>query len=133
MMAGPLKNLSDMLKSKEQKAQERRDNLHAGYIRINQNIKKQRNMSQKLWELAKRALTLGDQQQFKQLGKRYLLTIADINHKERYLVMLQSLEAQLDQAHLGVEFMEAIKGLTGTVTELTSPQNMVAMQREVED
>lgn len=132
-MAGPLKNLTDKLKSKEQREQERHDQLRAGYIRINQNIKKQRAMSQKLWDLAKRALTLGDQQQFKQIGQRYLLTVADINRKERYVVMIQALETQLDQSHLGVEFMEAIKGITGAVAELTTPQNMAAMQREVED
>ena len=124
--------MGGFFKSKQQKAQERADKLREGKVRIKRLIEKQRVMAKRLWELAKRALALDDQGQFKQLAKRYIITLQDIRRKERYLLTLESLEAQLDQARTSVEFMEALKGLTGTITDLAGPQNVAAMQREVE-
>ncbi len=124
--------MGGFFKSKQQKALERESKLREGKVRIKRLIEKQRVMSKRLWDLAKRALALDDQNQFKQLGKRYLITLQDVRRKERYLLTLESLEAQLDQSRTSVEFMEALKGLTGTITDLAGPQNIAAMQREVE-
>jgi len=120
----------DLLKSKQKKQAEREQAVREGKIRIRQHIKREQHISQKVQALARRALELGDDAQFKQLGKRYLLLQEDVNRKERYVLSLEALETQLDQSRTGVDFMEAMKDLTGSVMALGSPEKTAALRRQ---
>ncbi|MCW1968131.1 MAG: hypothetical protein KIH69_008440 [Anaerolineae bacterium] len=123
----------DFFKSKQQRDVERSAKLKMGKRNILRLVAKQQDLLQRLHELAKRALTLGDERQFKQLGNRYLALQDDIAKKQRYLLSLDALEAQLEQSRQNVEFLDALKGLTGSIMGLADPKNIAAMQRDVED
>lgn len=125
--------MMNLFKSKRQLSAEREQRLRAGQIRIGSNIKREEAIADKVLKLAKRALALGDDAQFKQLGRRYVMLLDDINKKRRYVVSLEALSAQIDQGHAAVEFMEAMRDVVGSVTGIGDPANLAIMQRQAEE
>jgi hypothetical protein len=121
--------MRDLFKSNQQRQAEREAKVRTGRIRIRQHVEREKKLAVKVMALAKRALELNDEAQFKQLGKRYLVLLEDINRKERYVLSLDALETQLEQSRTSVDFMETMKDLTGSVLALGSPEATASLQR----
>ena len=98
---------------------------------IRRHISNQRRMSDKLWELGKRALTLEDEAQFQRVGAQYLKTQEDVARWERYLLTFETMEARRDQATATASFLEALQEMNDSLMEVASPQAMARMQRDL--
>ncbi len=125
-----------LLRSKGEKEQEKemdRDTqVRIGKARIRRHIEKQKAMMQKLWGIGKRALSLNDDKQFRQIGKQFLWTQDDVARWEKALISFELLEAKRDQAHTSTEFMKSLKALTESIMAPAEPQNIAEMQRDLE-
>lgn len=126
-------SIMNLFKSKAQLAAEREQKLRSGQIRINANIRREEAIAERVLKLARRALALGDEAQFKQLGRRYVMLLDDINKKKRYVVSLEALSAQIDQGHAAVDFMTAMRDVVGSVTGLGDPANLAMLQRQADE
>jgi len=123
----------DIFKSKEQRKAERRQKLREGKIRIQMAIKREAIIMQRLEGLARRALELDDEVQFKQLGKRLLSLRDSILQKERYILSIESLELHYDQSRASTEFLVALRSLGDTVLGMEDPANAAHLRREADD
>jgi len=103
-----------------------------GKAQIRRHIEQQKKMSRKLWDLGKRAIQLGDQRQFRQIGKHYLWTQEDIKRWERYLLAFETIEARRDQARSMAEFMRSIKAMSQSMLANASPKAIAETQRDLE-
>lgn len=125
-----------LLRSKEEKEQEkelsRETQARIGKAQMKRHIEKQKGMVKKLWEMGKRALSLNDEKQFRQIGKQLLWTQDDIDRWERYLLSFEVLEAKRDQARTSAEFMKSLKAMTESIISSTEPQNIAETQRDLE-
>ncbi len=128
--------LSDFVESWENRKQEReieRDlEARRGKMQIQRHIKKQRDMSKKLWELGKRALALDDTRQFEQIGKQYLWTLQDVKRWERYLLTFEAIEARRDQVKSTSEFMRSVQAMSKSMLANAKPADIAKMQRDLE-
>lgn len=113
------------------KEMEREIRIRRGKTSIRRHIHTQQTMQQRLWNLGKRALRLGDEAQFRRIGALYLKAREDVNRWERYLLTFETLEARRDQAKATVSFLEALKALNESLLEASSPQAMARMQQDL--
>lgn len=97
-----------------------------GYINRCQKSKK------RYWELGKRALQLGDQQQFRQIARTYLWTMEQIDRWERYLLQLETVAARRDQVKATTDFMKSITALSESMMAGASEEDVAKMQVELE-
>lgn len=111
---------------------ERNIEARRGKAQIRRHIKKQKQMTEKLWELGRRALELGDKGRFRQIGKHYLWTQSDIKRWERYLVAFETIEARRDQAHSMAEFMSSVQAMSKSMLANANPEAMAETQRDLE-
>jgi hypothetical protein len=125
-----------MLRSKEEKEQEkeisRESQARLGKAQMRRHIEKQRGMVRKLWAMGKRALSLNDEKQFRQIGKQLISTQDDIDRWERYLLSFEVLEAKRDQARTSAEFLKSLKAMSESIMASTAPQDMAKVQQELE-
>lgn len=128
--------LSDFVEGWENRKQEReieRDlEARRGKMQIQRHIKKQQEMSKKLWALGKRALVLDDTRQFEQIGKQYLWTLQDIKRWERSLLTFEAIEARRDQVKSVGEFMKSVQAMSKSMLANAKPADLAKMQRDVE-
>jgi hypothetical protein len=120
------------LKSKEEKELERRIQARQGRTRILRHIEKQRQAVAKYWELGKRALQMEDDRQFRIIGSQYLWTQQEISRWERYVLMLDTIEARRDQAVSVTEFIGSIKALSESMMAQADPRQMARLQQDLE-
>lgn len=114
-----------------EKEMEREIKIRQGKASIRRHIRNQQKSMERLWKLGKKALSLGDDVQFRRIGKLYLQAQEDISRWERYLLTFETLEARRDQAKATTSFLEAMKALNESLMETTSPQAMARMQQDL--
>lgn len=124
--------LFDTEKRRERREIDRTVKMRMGKNRIKRHVTHQQEMIKKLTELAKKALILGDEARFKQIGRQILGTRADINHWERYVLSLELLEARRDQAKASVDLLSSVKAMSDSMADLASPTQVADIQRQLE-
>ncbi len=118
---------------RRQEEETRRDvQVRLGRTRIRRHLARQRTLEQRLLNLAKRALALGDEARFRQIGKQILWTRQNIQRWERYLLALEMLEARRDQARASVEMMDAVRTISASLESLSKPEDVATLQQEME-
>lgn len=110
----------------------RQVSVRMGKARLQRHIQNQQRMALKLRTLAKRALSLNDEARFRQIGRQLLWTQADIQRWEKYLLSLELLQARRDQAQASVELLQAIRSMSESLAEMSGPENLAELQRELE-
>jgi len=125
--------IKDWLERRKQKKEIERDiAARRGKAQIKQHISKQRQMSKKLRGFLRRAIELGDERQFRQLGKQYLWTLEDIKRWERYLLAFEAVEARRDQARSMAEFMRSIQAMSRSILASASPKALAETERDLQ-
>ncbi len=119
-------------KRRRQKEMERSFQVRQGKLRIQHYIDKQRQMERRLLVLGKRALHLGDEKQFYQIGKQVLWTRDDINRWERYLLSLEMVEARRDQVQMTGEFFGSLQAVSASLLAGSKPADLVKVQGQLE-
>ncbi len=130
-----LKTVGDVMgwfeRRKAEREIEREVKIRQAKTAIRRHISGQHKMAQRLWELGKRALTLGDEAQFQRIGALYLKTQEDAARWERYLLTFEALEARRDQARAATAFLDALQAMNESLMEAAPPQAMARMQRDL--
>lgn len=119
-------------KREETKEVEREVQFRRGLARVRGHINKCQKSKKRYWELGKRALQLGDQQQFRQIARTYLWTMEQIDRWERYLLQLETVAARRDQVKATTEFMKSITALSQSMMAGASEEDVAKMQVELE-
>ncbi len=118
---------------KRRKEIERLVKFRQGKARIQQFIRKSNEAKRRYWKLGRKALELGDRAQFRQIAKAYLWTTKQIRQWERYLLMLETLEARRDQAASTTSFIESLQALSDSIMANADPGDLAKMQEKMEE
>ena len=121
-----------LFKSKRTKEIEREIRFKQGVKKVQNYVKKCRASQQKFWEMGKRALSLGDRQQFENLAMAYLNTGEIANRWERYLVTMETVRIQRDQVKATGEFVKSINLMSSTMSSGINPKELTKMQKDLE-
>ena len=119
-------------KSKEEKEIERSIQAKQGRKTIQRYVKKQKDMLPKLWGMAKEALRLEDDGQFKQVILQYWWTQQQITRWERYVLTYDMVEARRDQARSTREFLGSLQAMGQSMMANAEPKDMVQMQKDLQ-
>ncbi len=103
-----------------------------GLSRIRNYVSKSNQAQKRYWDLGKRALKLGDRQQFENVAKAFLRTGDVISRWERYLVALETVGVQRDQVKATGEFARSMKALSDSMMAGARPEDVTKMQMELE-
>jgi hypothetical protein len=122
-----------MKNRRAEKERERQLQVRQGKLRIQRYIDKQKKMERKLWRLGKQALQLGDQAQFRQIGRQILWTQQDINRWQRYLLNLETMEARRDQAHMAADFMQSLQAMSESLMAGADAASLTEIQQNIEE
>ncbi len=118
---------------REKKQQYERDfQVRQGKKRIQRYIDKQKQTEQKLWGLGKKALKLGDDDQFQMIGKQIIWTQNDINRWQRYLLSMETLEARRDQARMTGDFMQSLKAMSESLLVGIDGESLVEIEQNID-
>jgi len=118
---------------REKKQQYERDfQVRQGKKRIQRYIDKQKQTEQKLWGLGKKALKLGDDNQFQMIGKQIIWTQNDINRWQRYLLSMETLEARRDQARMTGDFMQSLKAMSESLLVGIDGESLVEIEQNID-
>ena len=125
-----------LFKSKEERREEderiRDVQVRVARTQIRRHIQKQKEMEGRLKALAKRALSLGEENRFKQVGRQLLWTEKDVLRWEKYLLTLEILQARRDQARASIELLSAVKVMSESLNLIAEPQKVGELQLEIE-
>jgi hypothetical protein len=111
---------------------EREVKFKQGLARVRNYVQKCHDAQKKYWQLGKRALKLGDRQQFENVAKAYLRTGDMINRWERFLVAMETVSLQRDQVKVTGEFAKSMGALSTSMMAGATPQDITSMQMELE-
>jgi len=111
---------------------EREVKFKQGLARVRNYVQKCHDAQRKYWQLGKRALKLGDRQQFENVAKAYLRTGDMINRWERFLVAMETVSLQRDQVKVTGEFAKSMGALSNSMMAGANPQDITNMQMELE-
>ena len=111
---------------------EREIRFKQGLSRVRSYIQKCQQSQKRIWELGKRALKLGDRQQFEHIARAYLRTGDLIMRWERYLVAVESMALQRGQVKATQEFVKSMGALSESMMTGASPEDVVKMQQDLE-
>ena len=111
---------------------EREVKFKQGLSRVRNYVQKCHQAQKKYWDLGKRALKLGDKQQFENVAKAYLRTGDMITRWERFLVAMETVSLQRDQVKVTGEFAKSMSALSNSMMAGASPQDITKMQMELE-
>ena len=103
-----------------------------GLSRVRNYVQKCRQAQKRYWELGKRALNLGDRQQFENVSKAYLRTGETANRWERYLVAMETVSVQRDQVRATGEFTKSLSALSASMMAGAKPEDVTRVQLELE-
>lgn len=117
---------------RQKKEMERDIQARQAQKRIKRYIEKQRQAEHTLWGLGKRALQIGDDRQFRQIGKQIIWTQEDVNRWERYLLSLQTLEARRDQVRITGEFLGSLQAMGESLMVGMDAPSLVEIQQKIE-
>ena len=116
----------------EEDEREREVQIRVAKTRIKRYISKQKEMASKLKILAKRALALGEEGRFRQVGRQLLWTEKDIVRWDKYLLTLEIMQARRDQASASTDLLKAVKVMNESLNLVSEPQKMDELQMEIE-
>ncbi len=119
-------------KSKKEKEIEREVKFKQGVKKVQSYIQKCRASQQRFWDMGKRALSLGDKQQFQNMAKAYINTGDVANRWERYIVTMETVRIQRDQAQASKEFMSSMNILSATMAVGIDAKQLTKMQKDLE-
>ena len=103
-----------------------------GLARVRNYVKKCHATQKKYWELGKRALSLGDKQQFENVAKAYLQTGETANRWERYLVAMETVALQKDQVKATGEFVKSMSAMSESMMAGAKSDDIMKIQIEME-
>ncbi len=120
-------------KEKAQQIENQRDaQVRAGKTRVMEHVQRQKQMLVRYRTLASKALSLNDENRFRQAGSQLLATQHDIARWEKYLLSFELLESKRDQVRAGAEMLEAVMALSASLESLTDPKKLSAMEKDIE-
>ncbi|MEI7989067.1 MAG: hypothetical protein WCI88_08505 [Chloroflexota bacterium] len=132
-VANVIKGVFKSPQERQQESEIKRDvQIRTSKAHLRRHIAQQKDLERRLTGLAKRALSLNDEDRFRQAGSQILWTRKDIQRWEGYLLSLELLEARRDQAKASVDLLQAIKTMSESLNELSKPENMNEFQTELE-
>ena len=108
-------------KRRQTKEIEREVKFKQGLSRARNYVQKCHQAQKKFWELGKRALKLGDKQQFENVDKAYLRAGEMVNRWERFLVAMETVSQQRDQVKVTGEFAKSMSALTSSMMAGANP------------
>jgi hypothetical protein len=111
---------------------EREVKFKQGLSKVRSYVQKCNQAQKRYWELGKRALKLGDRQQFENIAKAYLRTGEMANRWERYLVAMETVSLQRDQVKATGVFAQSMKALSDSMMAGAKPEDITKMQMELE-
>lgn len=106
--------------------------LAEGKRRITAYIARQREMIPRLRGLAKKALAMGDEARFQQIGKQIIWTEDDIARWDKYSLTLDILESRRDQARASADLIGAVRVMTESMSDLTGPGQVSQLQQQLD-
>ncbi len=132
-VANAIKNAMKTPEERRQAAeQQRSQQLRIAKNRLSYHVVKQKDMLIRLTLLAKRAISLNDDANFKKIGRQIIWTKNDIQRWERYMLSLEMLEARYDQVRASVELLTAVKSMTDSLSDAAAPEKIGELQSNLE-
>ena len=119
-------------KRRQIKEIEREVKFKQGLARIRNYVQKCHDAKKRYWELGKRALKLGDKQQFENIAKAYLRTGEMITRWEKFLVSMETVSLQRDQVKATGEFATSMSALSTSMMAGADPKDITKVQMELE-
>jgi len=130
------KGIKFLFRSKEEKQNavemERDVQLRQGKNRIRAHIAHQNEMIPKLRTLAKRALAMGEEARFQQIGKQLIWTENDIIRWNKYTLTLDMMEARRDQVRASADLIHTVKVMTDSMTDLAGTEQVAQLQQQLD-
>jgi len=117
---------------RQKKEIEREVRFKQGLSRVRSYVQKCNQAQKRYWELGKRALKLGDRQQFENIARAYLRTGDTMARWERYLLAMETVSIQRDQVKSTGEFAGSMKALSDSMMVGAKPEDITKMQVELE-
>jgi len=111
---------------------EREIKFKQGLSKVRNYVQKSHSAQKRYWELGKRALKLGDRQQFENIAKAYIRTGEMITRWERFLVAMETVSLQRDQVKVTGEFATSMSALSSSMMAGASPKDITKMQMDLE-
>lgn len=121
-----------LFKSRRQRELETEIQVRQSKAKIRRFINEARKVQRRYWDLGKQALRLGDQEQFRQLASALLRTRELANQWERYLLQLETLSVRREEVAATGEFIKGISAVTSSILRGASPDQIAAMQVQME-
>lgn len=121
-----------LMKSKEEKEMERRMQVKQGRRKAERHIANQKKQVQKYWDLAKKAVRLGDREILQKLVTLIAATRQDIRGWERRMLYFDMIEAMRDQALAGAEFAKSFQAMSESILANANPADLSAIQMNLE-
>jgi nitrogen regulatory protein PII-like uncharacterized protein len=119
-------------KSSRDKEIEREIKFKQGMRKVQNYVQKCRQSQQKFWDMGKRALSLGDRQQFESLARAHIKTGDIANRWERYMVSMETVRIQRDQVTATKEFAQSVNIMSSTMMKGMNPKELHKMQKDLE-
>jgi hypothetical protein len=125
-----------VLKSKKQRARDaeiQRDvQVRTAKGRIQQQIKRQKELVLRYKALARKALSLNDEGRFRQAGAQMLAAQRAITTWEKYLLSFELLESRREQVQATAEMMKALQAMGESLESLAEPVMVEDLQTQLE-
>jgi hypothetical protein len=125
-----------IFRSKEEKQRavenERDLKLRSGKNHIQSHITRQREMIPRLRGLAKRALAMGEEARFRQIGKQLIWTEQDIKRWEKYTLTLDLMQARRDQVRASASLLGTVKVMADSMADLAGTADAAQLQQELD-
>lgn len=132
-VAGGIKHLFRSKEEKLKAIEDERDlQLRQGKNRIRLHIAHQKEMLPRLRALARRALAMGDEGRFRQVGKQLLWTEADITRWDKFSLTLEMLEARRDQVRASADLIHTVKIMTDSMADLAGTEQVSQLQEQLD-
>lgn len=132
-VASGIRHLFRSKAEKQQAIERERDVLlRQGRNHIRSHIAHQREMIPRLRTLAKRALALGDESRFRQIGKQIIWTESEIVRWEKYTLTLDMMEARRDQVKASSNLVQTLKLMTDSMAELSGTEQVSQLQEQLD-
>ena len=119
-------------KDKETKEIEREVKYRQGLSKVRAYVEKSRESQRRLWGLGKRALKLGDQQNFQNIARAYVRVGGIISRWEKYLVAVETVAVQRGQVKATGDFLKSMQALSESMMSGAKPQEITKMQVDLE-
>ena len=121
-----------LFKSKRKRELEAELQFKRSQKKIDQFISKLKNSEKKYWELAKKALALGNKRQFKEIGSAYLRVRNQIKRWEQYCLKLDMVKLKRDEMAMTGEFMQTMTDMAQSILQGANPEEIQVMQEKLE-